>query len=89
MQKKYLVTAVLSLLLVNPALSTAEGKDGVAAVVNGEKITVSDIRQTYEANPQVKAQMPFDEYYNRALDYAVSTKLVDQAAAKAKITETV
>ena len=32
--------------------------------------------------------MPFDEYYNRALDYAVSTKLVDQAAAKAKITET-
>ena len=88
MQKKYLVTAVLSLLLVNPALSTAEGKDGVAAVVNGEKITVSDIRQTYEANPQVKAQMPFDEYYNRALDYAVSTKLVDQAAAKAKITET-
>ena len=88
MQKKYLVTAVLGLLLLDPALSRADGKDGVAAVVNGENITVSDIRETYEANPQVKAQMPFEEYYNRALDYAVSTKLVDQAAEKAKITQT-
>ncbi len=88
MQKKYLVTAVLGLLLASPSLSWAEGKNGVAAVVNGQEIKVSEIREAYNSNPQLKKQVPFDEYYAKALDIVVSGKLVDQAAEKDKITQT-
>ena len=65
MQKKYLVTAVLGLLLLDPALSRADGKDGVAAVVNGENITKGRFAP-YISNPDDVL------YYDR---YEVAKKL--------------
>lgn len=58
MQNKYLALALVSAL----AFSTnarAEGKNGVAAVVNGEEISVAEIKKGYEDNPQIKANVPF------------------------------
>lgn len=63
----------------------AEGNDGTAAKVNGEIITVEEIRKGYEANPQIAAQVPFDQFYAKAVDIFVKGKLVSQAAEKADI----
>ena len=41
MKTKFLATIALSVALLNPFFAQAEGKNGVAAVVNGEKITVA------------------------------------------------
>lgn len=88
MQKKYVALALLMVLLANPAKVMAEGKDGVAAVVNGEKITVSEIRDAYKANPQLKGRVSFNDFYNKALDGFISGKIVYQEAVKAKVTDT-
>ena len=88
MQKKYVALALLTVLLANPAKVMAEGKDGVAAVVNGEKITVAEIRDAYKANPQLKGRVSFNDFYNKALDGFISGKIVYQEAVKAKVTDT-
>lgn len=88
MQKKYVALALLAVLLANPAKVMAEGKDGVAAVVNGEKITVAEIRDAYKANPQLKGRVSFNDFYNKALDGFISGKIVYQEAVKAKVTDT-
>lgn len=87
MQKKYVALALLTVLLANPAKVMAEGKDGVAAVVNGEKITVAEIRDAYKANPQLKGRVSFNDFYNKALDGFISGKIVYQEAVKAKVTD--
>ena len=87
MQNKYLALALVSAL----AFSTnarAEGKNGVAAVVNGEEISVAEIKKGYEDNPQIKANVPFDDFYAKALDIYVNGKLVYQAAVADDITNT-
>ena len=91
MQNKYLALALVSAL----AFSTnarAEGKNGVAAVVNGEEISVAEIKKgnpIYPAKgPQIKANVPFDDFYAKALDIYVNGKLVYQAAVADDITNT-
>ena len=54
MKTQYVAAAVLSALILNPLPAGAEGKDGVAAVVNGKKITVAEIKKTYESAPHVR-----------------------------------
>lgn len=88
MQKKYVALALLTVLLANPAKVMAEGKDGVAAVVNGEKITVAEIRDAYKANPQLKGRVSFNDFYNKVLDGFISGKIVYQEAVKAKVADT-
>lgn len=86
MQKKYLALAAVSILLMNPLNAAAEGKNGVAAVVNGQKITVSEIREAYNANPELKKKVPFDEFYPKAVEVYVNGTILYQAAEKDKIT---
>lgn len=85
MAKKYLALAVLSVLVMGAAQAKAEGKDGVAAVVNGEKITVAEIRKAYNENPQIKEKVPFDEFYGKAVEVFINGKLVYQAAVADKV----
>lgn len=86
MKNKYTAMAVLALLLVKPVdVFAAEGKDGVAALVNGDKITVAEVRKGYNENPQIKSQVKFDEFYPKALNVFVNSELVLQAADKAKV----
>ncbi|MBR3501278.1 MAG: peptidyl-prolyl cis-trans isomerase [Alphaproteobacteria bacterium] len=89
MQKKYLLatSAIIVVLLAGAATYKvwAEKNNGVAAVVNGEQITVAEVKEAYEANPQIKAQVPFEDFYNRALDVMVNGKLALQAATKANV----
>lgn len=66
----------------------AEPSGPVAAKVNGEIIRVSEIRKGYDENPQIAGQLPFDEFYQKALDVFVNGKLLYQAAEKAKVSET-
>lgn len=88
MQNKYIALALMAVVLAHPAKAMAEGKNGVAAVVNGDKITVAEIRDAYNANPQLKGRVSFNDFYNKALDGFISGKIVYQEAMKAKITET-
>ena len=80
MQNKLLAAAALSLLVFAPNAARAEGKDGVAAVVNGEKITVAEMKQGYEDNAPIKEQVSFDVFYDKALDVYVNGKLLYLAA---------
>ena len=92
MQKKYLLaTGAVAVVLVAGALTYnvwAKKNSGVAAVVNGEQITVAEVRSAYEANPQIKAQVDFGEFYDRALDVIINAKLALQAATKANVQAT-
>lgn len=60
----------------------------VAARVNGEVITVDEIRKGYDENPQIAAQISFADFYPKAVDVFVNGKLLYQAAEKAKVPET-
>ena len=66
----------------------AQKNVGVAAKVNGEVISVDEIKRGYETNPQISAQVPFEEFYERAVDIFVNGKLLYQAATKAQVEET-
>ncbi len=88
MQNKLVAAAALSLLVLNPLNAHAEGKDGVAAVVNGEKITVKELKEGYNDNPPIKAKVNFNDFYAKALDVYVNGKLLYQAAEAAEITDT-
>lgn len=92
MQKKYIfATASVIIVLVAAAFTYkvyAEKNNGIAAVVNDETITVADMKEAYEKNPQIKAQATFEEFYAQALDIMVNSKLALQAATKANIQAT-
>ena len=92
MQKKYVFTIAAMLVVLAAGALTykvyAEKNNGVAAVINGEQITVAEVKELYEENPQIKAQVPFEEFYSRALDVIVNSKLALQAATKANIQAT-
>ena len=88
MNKKYVALTALALFLSVPFNANAEGKDGVAANINGEKITVKDIRDGYEGNEQVKSQIKFPDFYEKTLDIIVNTKVLSQAAKAAKTEDT-
>jgi len=87
MNKKYFAIAAMGLAMLYSSTSMAAGKDGVAAVVNGKAIKVSDIKVAYDANPAVKDQTSFDEFYEKTLDIFVDGEIVYQAAEAAKIPE--
>ena len=67
MKTKYIAAAVLALTLLNPLNASAEGKNGVAAVVNGEKLTVAEIKKIYDNTPQINTQEKWDVFYPKAL----------------------
>ena len=90
MQKKYLfATAAAAVVLVAGAWTYkvyAEKNNGIAAIVNGEQITVAEIKDAYAQNPQLQ-QVPFEQFYDHALDVMVNSKLALQAANAAKVQE--
>lgn len=90
MQKKYLLATTAALVvLVAGALTykvCAEKNNGIAAIVNGEQITVAEIKDAYAQNPQLQ-QVPFEQFYDHALDVMVNSKLALQAANAAHIQE--
>lgn len=92
MQKKYLFAASAALVVLIAGAFTytvqAQKNNGIAAVVNGEQITVAQVKEAYENNPQIKSQVSFDEFYGRALDIMINAKLALQAATAAGIQET-
>ena len=88
MQNKYAAAAVLSLMIASPFSAMAAGNNGVAATVNGENITVAEMREGYEDNKQIKDKVSFDDFYAKALDIYVNGKLLYQAAVAANVTET-
>lgn len=87
MQKKYVALAMLALMFAGIE-ANAEGKDGIAAEVNGVKITVAEVKKAYEANDKINSTVPFDEFYPKALEFFVKGKVISQAAANAKVADT-
>lgn len=87
MKNNYLALAPVSAAVLS-SNAYAEGKNGVAAVVNGEEITVAEVKKGYDENPQIKAKVPFDEFYGKALDIYVNGKLIYQAAVEDGIMDT-
>jgi len=90
--KKYLLAAS-AVVVVAAAVAysfrvNAEKDEGVAARVNGEVISVEEIRKGYTDNPQIAAQLPFDQFYPKALDIYINGKLMYQAAEKANVQDT-
>ncbi len=74
---------------VNKPVEKTVAKEGtVAARVNGEIITVEEIKKGYDDNPQISTQVPFDEFYAKAVDIYINGKLVYQAADSAKVQDT-
>jgi len=65
-----------------------QAKGAVAARVNGEIITMDEIKKGYDDNPQITEQVSFAEFYPKAVDVFVNGKLLYQAAEKAKVLET-
>ena len=91
MQKKYIFATSAALVVLIAGAFTykvyAERNNGVAAIVNGEQITVAEIREAYEQNPQFSAGK-FEDFYDYALNVMVNAKLALQAATKANIQAT-
>ncbi len=88
MKTQYITAAILSVMIFNPLTASAEGKDGVAAVVNGEKITVNEIRKTYDSTPQIKNQATFEQFYPQAVAIWINGEALQQAAKKAGVEST-
>ena len=87
MKNNYLALALVSAAVLS-SNAYAEGKNGVAAVVNGEEITVAEVKKGYDENPQIKAKVPFDEFYGQSLDIYVNGKLIYQAAVEDGVMDT-
>lgn len=93
MQKKYLFATTAAIVVLVAGAWTykvnAERNNGVAAIVNGEQITVAEVRAAYDQNPQLAAQgIDFEKFYGHAVDVMVNSKLALQAATKANIQAT-
>lgn len=69
-------------------LDTTHGKKGIAATINGKPISVDEIRLTYDANPQIKEKVPFDQFYDKAVRVYVEGKILYNAAVANNILET-
>ena len=82
------VVAVASFVSFKVYNANAGSNKGIAAKINGETIYINDLKQTYEDNQQIKEKIPFEDFYAKTLDVFVNSKLVYQAASKAKIEET-
>ena len=87
MNKKYL-TALMAVMLAAPLSVKAEGKNGVAAVVNGDRLTVSEVRDLYDNTPQIHTQEKWDVFYGKAVDAWIGSRLLLQAANAANIKST-
>ena len=89
MKKKYVFAATAAVVVLLAGAFTykvyAERNNGVAAVVNGEQITVAEVKEAYEGTPQIKTQVSFEEFYNRALEVMINSKLALQAATAANV----
>lgn len=89
MKKKYVFAATAAVVVLLAGAFTykvyAERNNGIAAVVNGEQITVAEIKEAYEGTPQIKTQVSFEEFYNRALEVMINSKLALQAATAANV----
>ena len=83
-----IVVAVASFVSFKVYKANAGADKGVAAKFNGEIIYVNDLKQSYADHPQIQNRVPFEEFYAKTLDVFVNSKLVYQAAQKAKIEET-
>ena len=92
MQKKYIFATSAALVVLIAGAFTykvyAERNNGVAAVVNGEQITMAEIKEAYDQNPQISSSVKFEDFYSRALDVMVNSKLALQAATQANIQAT-
>ena len=92
MQKKYIFATSAALVVLIAGAFTykvyAERNNGVAAIVNGEQITMAEIKEAYEQNPQISSSVKFEDFYSRALDVMVNSKLALQAATQANIQAT-
>lgn len=88
MKLRFAALAVMSLAVLQASAAAAGGNNGVAAVVNGHKINVADIKSAYEHNPAVKEKASFEDFYNRTLDIFVDGEIVYQAAMNDNVTET-
>lgn len=89
MKKKYVFAATAAVVVLLAGAFTykvyAERNNGIAAVVNGEQITVAEIKEAYAETPQIKTQVSFEEFYNRALEVMINSKLALQAATAANV----
>ena len=89
MKKKYVFAAIAAVVVLLAGAFTykvyAERNNGIAAVVNGEQITVAEVKEAYEGTPQIKTQVSFEEFYNRALEVMINSKLALQAATAANV----
>lgn len=89
MKKKYVFAATAAVVVLLAGAFTykvyAERNNGIAAVVNGEQITVAEVKEAYEGTPQIKTQVSFEEFYNRALEVMINSKLALQAATAANV----
>lgn len=93
MNKKYLLATTAAVVVIAATAFVsfkvyAEKNAGVAARVNGEVISIEEIRKGYNDNPQIAAQVTFEQFYPKAVDIFVNGKLLYQAASNAKIQET-
>lgn len=92
MQKKYIFATSAALVVLIAGAFTykvyAERNNGVAAIVNGEQITMAEIKEAYDQNPQISSSVKFEDFYSRALDVMVNSKLALQAATQANIQAT-
>lgn len=71
-----------------PAMvDTTHGNKGIAATINGKKITVDEIRYTYDVNPQIKDKVKFPDFYNKAVEVYVEGRLLYDKAVKSNILE--
>ncbi|MBR2033927.1 MAG: peptidyl-prolyl cis-trans isomerase [Alphaproteobacteria bacterium] len=86
--RKFAALAMVSFIALGTAEANAEGNKGVAAVVNGKDIMVTEIRDVYEAMPEAKEKVTFDDFYEQTIRDFVGNELVYQAAESEKVTET-
>lgn len=86
MKSKYIALAVLAAMFCGPFSAMAEGKNGIAATVEGEKLTVDDVRQIYEnAAPQIKDKVSFDQFYPQAVSGWVGEQILYNAGSKSNV----
>lgn len=87
MKNKFILPVAMAIVLATSVSALAKGKDGVAAVVDGKTIKVEELEKGYKENPQISAQMKFEDFYDKAREVFVNAKLVSIAAQKDKIKE--
>lgn len=86
MTKNKLAFLALGLIALTALKVNAQENKGTVAIVNGEKISMAEVKDAYNNNPQIKGKIPFDEFYPKAVDVFVNGKILFQAAIADKIT---